>query len=581
MSVDFNDYLYDMYEHYFHNESTNRNMMFDFVTNMPITIIKNDYKVFLNDMAFMKSMFYIKDSIETLELGYVSKDKINGIIKENPIEINHTSVSELLNSKKLVHSYQIVKYIEECIHERKKEALIYINNPFIRFGANTKDGYNDLHCKDFVLYNQNMLLKQFFINIGNERGSESNTFFTDNKIVENYDKQRYNKMFRQLKNLEQKERGVFLDRNSGTFPQKEDILEHVNKLDIFSIDNTTGLRYIENQQILKMSVGKFKNRASAYYKKLIEMCGDCFVSKLKELFNCDMEVGYTEKKDVYFTIRFNIDLVKKYIDQETLKDNQININILQRQMVDKTTDKKKEKFLLYIVNIHLYLTYRIRNEEMSDENRMYLQYVSCLVLNCLNKKTDKPVNIIKTLKCTRKNGKNDKPYVFFYNYFFVGEPCNIMTAIQEDKTLDEEIKNVKIFMKKTLEKMLTLTNNYTKNEYKRYMISDKKLKNAGEYQQLAELCGNSLVSLNGKMYPSGSTCTDGTWYIYRFKYNPYPVDVDLLNRFSENEYDIKTTTIMLLSQMEDAFAFLCGYDIQKEYHIDTDDEDDEEFGSMF
>ena len=42
--------------------------------------------------------------------------------------------------------------------------------------------------------------------------------------------------------------------------------------------------------------------------------------------------------------------------------------------------------------------------------------------------------------------------------------------------------------------------------------------------------------------------------------------------------------------MEDAFAFLCGYDIQKEYHIDTDDEDDkddqegdydEEFGAEF
>ena len=266
---------------------------------------------------------------------------------------------------------------------------------------------------------------------------------------------------------------------------------------------------------------------------------------------------------------------------------QININILQRQynntinkttdkMTDKTINKKKDELsqLLDIVNIHLYLTYRIRNEEMSDENRMYLQYLSCLVLNCLNKKTDKPVNIIKTLKCTRKNGNNDNPYVFFYNYFFVGEPCDIMTAIQEDKTLDEEIKNVKTFMEKTLEKMSTLTNNYTDNEYKRYMISDKKLKNAGEYQQLAELCGNSLVSLNGKTYSSGGK--DCTWYIYRFKYNPYPVDVDLLNCFSKNEYDIKTTTIMLLSQMGDAFAFLCGYDIQKKYHIDTDDEDDED-----
>lgn len=574
MSVDFNDYLCDMYEHYFHNESTNRNMMFDFVTNMPITIIKNDYKVFLNDMSFMKSMFYIKNSIETLEPGYVSKNKINGIIEQTPIGVTHPSVVVLLKSKKLVHRYQIVKYIEECIHERKKEALIYINNPFIRFDVKNELNYN---CKDFVLYNQNMLLKQFFINIGNERGSESNTFFTDNKIELDKDKQRYNKMFRKLKKLEQKEREVFLDRNHGKFPEKRDILDHVNKLNIFSIDNTTGLRYIENQQILKMSVGKFKNRASAYYKKLIEMCGDCFVSKLKELFKEQLIV----ENNSNFIILFNIQSVKKYMDEETLKDNQININILQRQMVDKTTDKKKEEFLLYIVNIHLYLTYRIRNEEMSDENRMYLQYVSCLVLNCLNKKTDKAVNNIKTLKCTRKNGKNDNPYVFFYNYFFVGEPCDIMTAIQEDKTLDKEIKNVKTFMEKTLEKMSTLTNEEvtydevnTNNECKRYMIKYKKLENAGEYQQLAELCGNRLVSLNGKTYSSDEPCKDGTWYIYRFKYNPYPVDVQLLNRFSEkHEYDIKTTVIMLLSQMKDVFASLCDYDIETPYRVDSDDDD--------
>lgn len=116
------------------------------------------------------------------------------------------------------------------------------------------------------------------------------------------------------------------------------------------------------------------------------------------------------------------------------------------------------------------------------------------------------------------------------------------------------------------------------------MIND----NNEEYEQLAEMCGNRLVSLNGKTYPSGSTCKDGTWYIYRFKYNPYHGDVRLLNRFSENQgYDTLTTTIMLLSQMEDVFAYVCGYDIQKEYHIDTEDEGDEEddydeeFGPMF
>lgn len=570
MSVDFNDYLYDMYEHYFHNESTNRNMMFDFVTNMPITIIKNDYKVFLNDMAFMKAMFDMKDKLYGLKPGHICDKNFKKIIQVIYNDSMKNNMQAYFDKKK--RRYQIIDYIDQCIYERKKEALIYINNPFIRFGANKKHGYNHLRWKDFILYNQNMLLKQFFINITSERGDYNETFFLTNGISDQNTKQIYTGLFRKLRPMTEKERVNFLKKNNLNESQQQHILGHIQSETVFKVQQIHGLGYKDkNKTKLKLPIKKIYR----YNEQFLNLCGNeqRMISILKTLFDNNFVINKINHRPTVYYIQFDIDKITHInVNSNIYKDNKNNIDTL---IGLKDT---RDNFLLYMAYIHLYLTERIHID--TDPKRcMYLQYISCLALNRYIK-TNKKVKPKKKIKVD--NEGNENSYVLMYNYFFNNKNIDIVKAIREEKTL--KIIDIKTFMEKTLEGMSQITDDQDpKKKYKRYMIND----NNEEYEQLAEMCGNRLVWLNGKTYSSSSKCNDGTWYIYRFKYNPYPVDVDLLNRFSENEHDRKTTTIMLLSQMEDVFAYVCGYDIQKEYHIDTEDEGDEEddydeeFGAEF
>ena len=592
------------------------------VGSMPLTVVENDYRIFLHDKLMMQSLLDLKRFVyASLPAGRVRRVSRETLCQQIQMEYNVLSDSlyDIFCIRKTgrIVRRDILKAIDAKIMSTSNKSLMYLNNPFNTFDRQKRFQYN---LSDFFEINKHLLLHQFIFDIRNRRLEKMDQLYNQVNASDRATKLFYRRQLQKIRNMTQSQ---FHETN---IPNKHILKEYIRTHPLlFSIADaqglltTNGLKYkIQNLPEQQLSMPNHQNyykwlylshyggsilNVFNYYKR------DRKIVKIKNTANNKITIGTdTESKqdnllviDVHLVInndlvinnghtkygRSNAEDIYKSIQTDTGDIDSLQFvfkNVKPRYDLPKDIpnlfDEKYNQTIPKIAKIgkiRCVLSIFMAIQELMPhctlphcniDQRIHLQHLSCVILNSWHR------NVSEKQKSEIINF-NKKGHAFtwfdFYCYFFDNKEFEIIKAIEETKTI--RIKSIRDFLIEHINKMPTI------DDKPRYKILESSENAPEHYTKLAECSNNQLIFLNPFEF---QTTSKNTWKLYRNDYNPYHPHDDLLDVL-QHVYNPTTkatatsrftATLMILSQAQDLFMQVCGLPIDEHREVSSDDEDE-------
>ena len=584
------------------------------VGSMPITVVENDYRIFLHDKLMIQSLLDLKRFVyASLPAGRVTRVSRETLCQQIQMEYNVLSDSlyDIFCIRKTgrIVRRDILKAIDAKIMSTTNESLMYINNPFNTFDRQKRFQYN---LSDFFEINKHLLLHQFIFDIRNRRSEKMDQLYNQVNASDRATKLFYRRQLQKIRNMTQSQ------FNEANIPNKQILKEYSQKHTLsFSIANVSGLlgkkgtsefkfKIIPYQQEQELNM---KNHAEYYKWLYLSHYGgsilnvfnyykrDRKIVKIKNTDNNKITIGTdTESKqdnlfviDVHLVINNEHKKYSRINPEDIYKDIQTDtgdIDSLQfvfknvkpgydlpkgiPNLFDEKYKQVKPK-IAKLLEIRIILRIFMAIQELMPhctlphcniDQRIHLQHLSCVILNSWFR------NVTEKQKSEIINF-NKKGHAFtwfdFYCYFFDNKEFEIIKAIQETKTIT--ISSIRDFLIKHINKMPTI------NGKPRYKILESSEIVPEHYTKLAECSNNQLRFLDPFEF---QTTSKNTWKLYRNKYNTYHPHDDLLDVLQHVYHPTSkfTATLMILSQAQDLFMQVCGLPIDEHREVSSDDEDE-------
>ena len=589
------------------------------VGSMPLTVVENDYRIFLHDKLMMQSLLDLKRFVyASLPAGRVTRVSRETLCQQIQMEYNVLSDSLYdifcIRKRKTgrIVRRDILKAIDAKIMSTTNESLMYLNNPFNTFDRQKRFQYN---ISDFFEINKHLLLRQFIFDIRNRRSEKMDQLYNQVNASDQATKLFYRRQLQKIRNMTQSQ------SDEANIPNKNTLKKYIKHNPLsFSIANvsglltTNGLKFkIQNQQEQELNM---KNHAEYYKWLYLSHYGgsilnvfnyykrDREIVKIKNTDNKKITIGTnTEPKqdnllviDVHLVINNEHKKYSRSNPDDIYKDIQTDTgDIVSLQFVFKNVklhydlpkgipnlfDEKYKKVnpkiaKLAVIRIILRIFMAIQElmphctlPHCNIDQRIHLQHLSCVILNSWFR------NVSEKQKSEIINF-NKKGHAFtwfdFYCYFFDNKEFEIIKAIQEAKTITISY-SIRDFLIKHINKMPTIGGK------PRYKILEASQNAPDDYTKLAECSDNRLIFLDPFEF---QTTSKNTWKLYRNECNPYHPHDDLLDVL-QHVYDPTskvtasskfTATLMILSQAQDLFMQVCGLPIDKHREVSSDDEDE-------
>lgn len=587
------------------------------VGSMPLTVVENDYRIFLHDKLLMQSLLDLKRFVyASLPAGRVTRVSRERLCQEIQMEYNVLSDSLYdifcIRKRKTgrIVRRDILKAIDVKIMSISNESLMYINNPFNTFDRQKRFQYN---LSDFFEINKHILLRQFIFDIRNRRSEKMDQLYNKVNASDRATKLFYRRQLQKIRNMIQSQ------FNKANIPNKQILKEYSQKYPMaFSIANVSGLLGKKGKTEFKFKIIPYqqeqelnmKNHAEYYKWLYLSHYGgsilnvfnyykrDREIVNIKNTANNKLTIGTDTKSkqdnllviDVHLVInnehkrysRSNLEDIYKSIQTDTGDIDSLQFvfkNVKPGYDLPKGIpnlfDKKYEQTkptIAKLLEIRIILRIFMAIQELMPhctlphcniDQRIHLQHLSCVILNSWFR------NVTEKQKSEIINF-NKKGHAFtwfdFYCYFFDNKEFEIIKAIEETKTI--RIRSIRDFLIEHINEMPTIDG---KPRYKILEASE----NAPEhYTKLAEYYNNQLIFLDTFKF---QTTSKNTWKLYRNEYNTYRPHDDLLDIlqhvYKYNPTSKLTTTLMILSQAQDLFMQICGLPIDEHREVSSDEDE--------
>lgn len=583
------------------------------VGSMPLTVVENDYRIFLHDKLMMQSLLDLKRFVyASLPAGRVTRVSRESLCQQIQMEYNVLSDSlyDIFCIRKTgrIVRRDILKAIDANIMSISNESLMYLNNPFNTFDRHKRFQYN---ISDFFEINKHLLLRQFIFDIRNRKTDNLDQLYNRVNASDPATKLFYRRQLQKIRNMTESQ------FNEANIPNKQILKEYSQNHPLsFSIANVSGLLGKKGKTEFKFKIMPYQQEPelsmpnhAEYYKWLyLSHYGgsilhvfnyykrDRDIVNIKNTANNKITIGTDTKSkqdnllviDVHLVINNEHKRYSRINPEDIYKSIQMNtddIDSLQfvfkhvklryelpkgiPNLFDKKYEQTKPK-IAKLLEIRIILSIFMAIQELMPhctlphcniDQRIHLQHLSCVVLNSwFRHVTEKQKSEIINF--------NKKGHAFtwfdFYCYFFDNKEFEIIKAIEETKTI--RIKSIRDFLNEHIDKMPTIDGN------PRYKILESSQKAPEHYIKLAECSDNRLIFLDPFEF---ETTSKKTWKLYRNEYNPYEPHDDLLD-ILQHVYDPTsklTTTLMILSQAQDLFMQICGLPIDEHREVSSDEDE--------